>query len=155
MPPGGPREGRPCPDIITTVFVRFLNSVVEQRLLSTARSQLFRVQGTFIFQGLRYGASKPIPLLPDGKWIVLCTTNSTTNSTKAVTPAESHPFIITLITRICVVTNSLRRFATGRLAAQQLHAAIRSDQGHQEAVYPVLDELFYSDGFGPFHFSER
>jgi hypothetical protein len=134
LPASRPGEGRSYTDVTTALFVGVINIVVQQRLLPAARRQLLRVQGTLEVKRLRRSPSQRLPLLPDSQRYLLCTTTGS----KARTTAQPHAVVVTVVTRISLVSDPVRRLATGRFATEQLHALLRPNAGPQEAIQPVL-----------------
>jgi hypothetical protein len=127
-------EGRSYPDITTALILGLVDIVVQQRLLPAACCQLLRVQVTIKVKGFRRSTSQPLPLLPDCQRILLCTASSN----KARTSAQPHTVIITVITRIDIISNPARRVATSSYSTEQLHALVRPNTGYEEAIQPVL-----------------
>jgi len=133
VPPGRSREGWPH-KLFTTFVFGFIKLVLKQWVLSPTCRQLFSIQGTIKFKGIRHEPIQSLPLLPHPEWLVFCTTHND----KAITTAKSHPFVIAVITCICVLSIPVRRVTTGCHTAEQLHAIFRPNAGHEEEVHPVL-----------------
>jgi hypothetical protein len=138
-----PGEGRAYTNVGTALLLGLVNIVVQQRLLPAACCQLLRVQATIKVKRVRRSTSQPLPLLPDCQRILL----RTTSSNQAGTPAQPHTIVVTVITRISLVSDPARRLATSSFSTEQLHALLRSDTGSQEAIQSVLVDTLVTRSF--------
>ena len=116
---------------LATLVICLVIDLVQRRLLPRPGNQLLGLQGSLELTGRTI---EPVPLLPNHKRQLLCTTDGT----KAITTTQPDALVITLITSLILVPDPVGHLTTSRHPAQQLHALIRPNTGRQEAVHTVL-----------------